>query len=129
MLEQLEIARPFEAIMKGFHTRVARAEKLLFYLHEIGHAVDPKGTCEAKTTKFRDQAMADIKNLLPQLTLERREYVKTARAKDQLVSPSCPDGWLCSDSPAGICEYTLPEDLLLADEDYCRYCGYLGERK
>jgi len=123
-MQELKIDRPFEAIMKGFHTRVARAEQLLFYLHEIGHDVDAKGTCEAKTIKFRDQAMTDIKNLLPQLTMERREYVKTVRGKDQLASPSCPDGWLCPESPAGICEYSDSDN-----GEYCHYCDYPSERK
>lgn len=90
------------------------------------HVLDPDGTVWAKCDKLQAEAESGIAGIKEDLAKERKEVVAAERSKDKWASPSCLDGWLCPESPIGICVYEGRNNI---DPDDCDYCGFPEERK
>lgn len=120
------MSRPTEAIHREFKTMYDSAQTVKWSLPKIRHVIDPDGSVEARCDNLIAEAEKGMEDFADRLAKERKEYVTAERAKDEWASPSCHEGWLCPDSPTGVCIYEKTNPY---DPDCCDHCGFPDERK
>jgi hypothetical protein len=89
----------------------------------VSRNLDPDSTLAVKVERKIAECEQRIESRAEALGTERRQFCKAERESDRWESPSCPEGWLCPESPTGVCEYEK------GDWDCCDFCGDPGERK
>ena len=89
----------------------------------VALSLDPDGELMNRCEELISNVTRAIEDMGEDLAHERLTLIIAERKKDKWASPSCYDGWLCPDSPSGVCSY---EDDI---EDDCQHCGFPSERK
>lgn len=90
-------------------------------------ALDPQGCLAEKCYQQIEEINQRLDSRAEALANERREFVRSERKKDKWASPSAAHvGWLCPESPTGICSYEYRGGY---SEDTCDHCGFPEERK
>ncbi len=86
----------------------------------VGQYLDPDGSIQRKA----EEQIANLSSQVDEygIAAERKAFCKAEREKDEWASPSSPNGWLCVDSPNGLCSYEK------SNHDDCDYCGFPDER-
>jgi hypothetical protein len=123
-------ARPLEAFCIGLSQQKRAFEdikaNLLHGPFTVRAELDPQGYLAAKCEEQIVEIDQRLESRAEALAAERRQFVQAERKKDKWASPSAPgEGWLCPDSPTGICTYENDT----AIHDHCDYCGFPEERK
>jgi hypothetical protein len=117
--------RPFET--RHIHlerARCAYAEIISALINEaVSDDLDPEGLLVEKASQRMSDLECRIESIAGVLATERRDFCQAERRKDKWASPSCGDGWLCPDSPTGVCTYEN------GHYDDCDHCGFPDERK
>ena len=119
--------QPFEKMYGGLAGIVRGCKTVKSGLNKATkHVLDPDGKVWARCDKLQAEAESGISSIRNDLAKERKEIVAAERKKNQWASPSCMEGWLCTNSPTGVCVYEDPDEI---NRDYCDYCGFPKERQ
>ncbi len=121
-------ARPLECAVRMLLTERQSYVTMRHALMDdtVTRNLDPEGTLAIRVERAIDGLETRVESRAEALATERREFCKAERERDRWESPSCPEGWLCPDSPTGVCSYNDPEDTM---NDICDFCGDPEERK
>ena len=115
--------RPNEKIFRDMCNIIRQCNKVKDGLVGTRHILDPLGMVHSRCDGLIAEAEKGLSNIVDKLAEERKELVTAERKKDEWASPSCADGWLCPDSPTGVCSYEN------GDMDACDHCVFPDERK
>lgn len=123
-------ARPLEVVFK-YQTRDRDAFSLIkrLLLHTsltVRGELDPQGYLVGRCRDRIEVIDQSLASKAEELAEERRKFVQAARDADEWASPHATGGgWLCPESPTGVCTYDNPE----AQDDFCDHCEFPEERK
>ena len=113
--------RPNEKIFRDMSEIVRQCKKVKEGLVGTRHILDPLGTVSSRCDTLTAEAEKALSKIADKLADERQRIVIAERKKDEWASPSCKEGWLCTNSSTGVCSYDRHEG--------CVHCGYPEERK
>ncbi len=122
-------ARPFEVRNIKLHAEKRAYTNILYALdiETVANDLDPDGSVVKKVEARIEGIRLRLESIADVLASERRNLCKDERKKDKWASPSAPgEGWLCPDSPTGICIHDNDPSTMC---DHCDYCGLPEERK
>lgn len=123
--------RPLEVFCTGLSQQKRAFEiikaNLLNGPSAVRAELDPQGCLAAKCEEQLVEIDQRLESRAEALATERRQFVQAEREKDEWASPSAPgEGWLCPDSPTGVC---IHDNDLSTFNDNCDHCGMPEERK
>ncbi len=122
MAKRPNAKRPNEKIFRDMSEIIRQCKKVKEGLVGTRHILDPLGMVASRCDNLISEAEKGLSNIVDKLAKERKDIVVAERKKDEWASPSCAEGWLCPDSPTGVCQYQK-------DWDSCDHCGFPEERK